>query len=473
MRSRKKAASFGLSDAFVDEGRSGSDEEAELEAGSAVANSASPMPRSFHVLRRGSSHPMQTTPLAHQAVDIMLDEAASPCGNGILLHMTELGISIEQLLLGIASRLALTSGSDDPVLLRQRSQAQRLIGYIISHRSYCRRLRNSAGAIRVFEERLMQPDVVGRDVVTVTSIYREMIDEESDVGVALYAGDAAAAGGDGEGSSASGGGTGDAERAAFSGASWARAFARSASATDALADDSVALVMAKVWTRIHRRLALRSLNVSCLVPGTDAASIARAERGVAAFASSAAHIELWLQRQIVAGATPSARAAAITTVVAIGCAARDLANFHLAACCASALRARAVTRLDASWYMVAPAVWVAAKDLLRSMRNEAALYDAQTRAALSQGRCIPHLPTLLKVTRRLCRRLPLWSTQNAETAQAIFDRRGGDGAASAAPGAAATPSRDYGECSFIYRYIPRESCSQFDSLPLTYLTIPC
>ena len=31
---------------------------------------------------------------------------------------------------------------------------------------------------------------------------------------------------------------------------------------------------------------------------------------------------------------------------------------------------------------------------------------------------------------------------------------------------------DEGEYSFIYRYIPRESCSQFDSLPLTYLTIP-
>ena len=29
-----------------------------------------------------------------------------------------------------------------------------------------------------------------------------------------------------------------------------------------------------------------------------------------------------------------------------------------------------------------------------------------------------------------------------------------------------------GECSFMYRYILRESCSQFDSLPLTYLTIP-
>ena len=29
-----------------------------------------------------------------------------------------------------------------------------------------------------------------------------------------------------------------------------------------------------------------------------------------------------------------------------------------------------------------------------------------------------------------------------------------------------------GEFSFIYRYILRESCSQFDSLPLTYLTIP-
>jgi hypothetical protein len=27
-----------------------------------------------------------------------------------------------------------------------------------------------------------------------------------------------------------------------------------------------------------------------------------------------------------------------------------------------------------------------------------------------------------------------------------------------------------GECSFMYRYILRESCSQFDSLPLTSLT---
>ena len=34
-----------------------------------------------------------------------------------------------------------------------------------------------------------------------------------------------------------------------------------------------------------------------------------------------------------------------------------------------------------------------------------------------------------------------------------------------------TTAFDTGECSFIYRYILRESCSQFDSLPLTYLTI--
>jgi hypothetical protein len=33
-------------------------------------------------------------------------------------------------------------------------------------------------------------------------------------------------------------------------------------------------------------------------------------------------------------------------------------------------------------------------------------------------------------------------------------------------------TREKGECSFIYRYILRESCSQFDSLPLTSLTIP-
>jgi hypothetical protein len=30
---------------------------------------------------------------------------------------------------------------------------------------------------------------------------------------------------------------------------------------------------------------------------------------------------------------------------------------------------------------------------------------------------------------------------------------------------------DEGELSFIYRYILRESCSHFDSLPLTYLTV--
>ena len=30
----------------------------------------------------------------------------------------------------------------------------------------------------------------------------------------------------------------------------------------------------------------------------------------------------------------------------------------------------------------------------------------------------------------------------------------------------------FGELYFMYRYISRESCSQFDSLPLTYLTIP-
>ena len=32
-------------------------------------------------------------------------------------------------------------------------------------------------------------------------------------------------------------------------------------------------------------------------------------------------------------------------------------------------------------------------------------------------------------------------------------------------------SDEKGECSFMYRYILRESCSQFDSLPLTYSTI--
>ena len=36
----------------------------------------------------------------------------------------------------------------------------------------------------------------------------------------------------------------------------------------------------------------------------------------------------------------------------------------------------------------------------------------------------------------------------------------------------APPATAEGECSFIYRYMLRESCSQFDSLPLTSLTIP-
>ena len=35
------------------------------------------------------------------------------------------------------------------------------------------------------------------------------------------------------------------------------------------------------------------------------------------------------------------------------------------------------------------------------------------------------------------------------------------------------PDSFAGECSFVYRYISRESCSQFDSLPLTSLTIAC
>jgi hypothetical protein len=58
---------------------------------------------------------------------------------------------------------------------------------------------------------------------------------------------------------------------------------------------------------------------------------------------------------------------------------------------------------------------------------------------------------------------------------------GGDvGTDAAGEGAAFTLLLDFdrtlcttrsGECSFMYRYILRESCSQFDSLPLTYLTI--
>ena len=45
------------------------------------------------------------------------------------------------------------------------------------------------------------------------------------------------------------------------------------------------------------------------------------------------------------------------------------------------------------------------------------------------------------------------------------------GAASPARQRARSRSRSEGECSFMYRYISRESCSQFDSLPLTSLTM--
>ena len=53
----------------------------------------------------------------------------------------------------------------------------------------------------------------------------------------------------------------------------------------------------------------------------------------------------------------------------------------------------------------------------------------------------------------------------------------GAGAAAAARYASGTTAAAIargteGECSFMYRYILRESCSQFDSLPLTSLTIP-
>jgi hypothetical protein len=62
--------------------------------------------------------------------------------------------------------------------------------------------------------------------------------------------------------------------------------------------------------------------------------------------------------------------------------------------------------------------------------------------------------------------------------KAIMEQRsaaalGGGGAAAFAGGAqgGGKPPTEEGELSFIYRYILRESCSQFDSLPLTYLTI--
>ena len=41
----------------------------------------------------------------------------------------------------------------------------------------------------------------------------------------------------------------------------------------------------------------------------------------------------------------------------------------------------------------------------------------------------------------------------------------------AALAASAERSDDAGECSFMYRYMLREYCSQFDALPLTSLTI--
>ena len=49
--------------------------------------------------------------------------------------------------------------------------------------------------------------------------------------------------------------------------------------------------------------------------------------------------------------------------------------------------------------------------------------------------------------------------------------RGAHHGAARRPNGARTCGGVDGEYSFMYRYIPRESCSQFDSLPLTSLTI--
>ena len=47
----------------------------------------------------------------------------------------------------------------------------------------------------------------------------------------------------------------------------------------------------------------------------------------------------------------------------------------------------------------------------------------------------------------------------------------GDGGGSTTYAPPSQSNYGAGECSFMYRYIVRESCSQFDSLPLTSLTI--
>ena len=112
-----------------------------------------------------------------------------------------------------------------------------------------------------------------------------------------------------------------------------------------------------------------------------------------------------------------------------------------------------------------------------AMKRDAALPPRKFRVAVRLGR---HMPRDVKYTMRFC-------------ASAVRKAATQDGAAAAAAAeteAAATAHGTVGADddalgylltlqlvdatgeSFMYRYILRESCSQFDSLPLTYLTIP-
>ena len=73
----------------------------------------------------------------------------------------------------------------------------------------------------------------------------------------------------------------------------------------------------------------------------------------------------------------------------------------------------------------------------------------------------------------------LSTTEKKETSEKREKRSTGSGAGSggsraperSASIASQSSSGSVGTCSFMYRYILRESCSQFDSLPLTSLTI--
>jgi hypothetical protein len=94
------------------------------------------------------------------------------------------------------------------------------------------------------------------------------------------------------------------------------------------------------------------------------------------------------------------------------------------------------------------------------------LNELSTVLAFASKRC--NLPSSHPTVRVLTRAIAAGERWQANLTRAFARRaRKGDAALSAAEKRRAFAK---GECSFMYRYILRESCSQFDSLPLTSLT---